>query len=218
MLGEQSLTAALANIGYRRLQPDVYRADWSTEVEHFIYLDLYGTPKEFLAVDFGMRSTESERFALQSFQKYGPSFAQRLWQDERIDCYMRFPLGLLVGDWGMRWSLTISAMSGQSLAAKVRRDIEHKLFPIIRKVTDLEQLASFLLQDVDPWIWARSNGALRAAIIIDLMRRAGKRPVEIRAPLEPHFRQIGFNTREAPDPRPESFVERVIQDSFSQSR
>src|SRR6266567_8141576 len=111
MFDEALLTNALAEVGYRRLKRHTYRAEWSTEVEHFLYFQLYGTPADLLGADFGVRTKESERFAIRSIQAYGSAAYQLIRHDERSDCTTRFCLGRFAS-WGMRNSLIVSSMSG----------------------------------------------------------------------------------------------------------
>lgn len=215
VLDKLSLTAAMADVGYEYLKRHVYRAEWSTpEVEHFIYFQLYGTPREYLAADFGIRNKEAESFAIRSIQAYGGDIYRLLRHDDRSDCSMRFSLGQLAS-WGVRSSLKISAMSGVVLAEKVGHDIEQQLFPIIRDVTDLDRLLSLLLVDAEPYPWIRCNGAMRAAMIVNLSRRLGMQPRKIHTLLKSHHKRIATNLFRASDRDPSSYVERIIEGSVS---
>lgn len=217
MLDEASLTQALAELGYRRLKRHTYRAEWSTEVEHFSYFQLYGSPADFLAADFGVRTKESEHFAIRSIQTYGAATYQLIRNNERSDCTMRFSLGQL-GSWGMRGSIIVSSMSGPDLAAKVKHDIEERLFPIVRRVTNLDALLALLLTDKEPCPWYRCNGAMRAATIVNVARRIGMAPAEIRKLLEPHLTEIGRpHLYGAPDPDPDRYIDNIIRDSIAET-
>ena len=209
---ETSVKEAMAEAGYERLKRYVYRAKWSTsEVEHFVYFQLYGTPKEYLAADFGLRNRQAEVFANKSIQAYGGDIYQLLRYDERSDCSMRFSLGQLAS-WGIRSSLKISAMATEALREKIRRDITELLFPIVRDVTSLDRLLGLLLADGEPYPWIRCNGAMRAAIVVHLAQQVGTPLSGIRARLEPYQRRIATNILKAPDPDPDSYVERIIRD------
>src|ERR1041385_656742 len=152
MYDEASLINALADLGYRRLKRHIYRAEWSTEVEHFLYFRLHGRPADLLMADAGIRTKESESFAIRSIQTYGAQAYQLIRHDERSDCFMRFDLGGFAS-WGMGNSLFVSSMPGRALAAKIKRDVEKTLFPVIRNVTSLDTLLSFLLTDEEPCPW-----------------------------------------------------------------
>src|SRR5712664_314791 len=213
VLEKPSLTAAMADVGYEYLKRHVYRAEWSTpEVEHFVYFQLYGTPKEYLAADFGIRNKEAESFAIRSIKAYGGDIYRLLRHDDRRDCSMRFSLGQLA-TWGIRSSLKISAVSGEALAEKIKHDIKQQLFPFIRDVTDLDRLLSLLLADEEPYPWIRCNGAMRAAMIAHLARRLGMQPAEIRDLLKPHNKRIAINLFSSPDRDPSSYVEKIICDT-----
>ena len=215
MLDETSLTQALTDLGYRRLKRHTYRADWSTEVEHFIYFQLYGTPADFLAADFGVRTKKSEHFAIRSVQAYDGSATSHLIRyDERSGCFMRFSLGRFAS-WGMRSSLTVSSMLGPALAAKIKHDVEERLFPVIRGVTRLDLLLAFLLTDAEPCPWYRCNGAMRAAMIVDLAARLELAPAESCKLLEPHLKDIAHHLHGAPDLAPRLYVDKIIRDSYA---
>jgi hypothetical protein len=213
MLDEVALTAVMTDIGYGRLKRHVYRADWSTpDVEHLMYFSLYGAPKDFLTVDFGLKNLRAEIFAIKEIIKYGGVVYQGLRYDERIDTFMRFSLGTLAS-WGLRESIRISEMTGAELAKKIRCDIDEKLLPVIRRVRTLDELLSVFLLDEEPFPWVRCNGAIRAGEVVNLARRLGMTPSEIRALLKPFTKWIRVNLAAAPDPDPDSYIEKLIHDS-----
>jgi hypothetical protein len=218
MLDEPALANALARLGYLRLKKHVYRAEWSTDVEHFIYFQYYGTPKAFLAADFGMRTIASESFAFRTIQQYGGGFYRRFPDrgDERCDCCMRFSLGLL-GSWGMRSSLIVPDMTGLELAQRVQADVEQKLFPIIRGVTSLDRLFSLLQTDQEPHPWLRCNGAMRAAMIANLGQRIGLQGAQVHDYLTPRMKHISHHLTEEAEGDPLAYVESTIADAFSRS-
>ncbi len=216
MYDEASLINALADLGYRRLKRHIYRAEWSTEVEHFLYFRLHGRPADLLVADAGVRTKESERFATRSIQAYGSEAYQLLRHDERSDCWIRVDLGGLAS-WGMGNSLFVSSMPGPALAAKINRDVEKKLFPVIRNVTSLDALVSFWLTDAEPCPWYRCNGALRAAMIINVAQRIGMAPAEVRQLLEPHLKEISYHLTRGPVLDPGSYVDKVIRDAFAEA-
>ncbi len=213
MLDEMALTTMLTDIGYSRLKRHVYRAEWSTpDVEHLMYFLLYGTPKDFLTVDFGLKNLQAEIFAIREITKYGGVVYQGLRYDKQTDTFMRFSLGTLAS-WGLRASIRLSAMTSAELAKKIRCDIDQKLLPVIHGVRTLDDLLSVLLLDVEPFSWVRCNGAIRAGEIVYVARRLGMTPSDIRTLLEPVRKWIRVNIAKAPDPDPDSYVEKLIHDS-----
>ena len=106
-------------------------------------------------------------------------------------------------------------MSEAGLAEKVKCDVTEQLLPIVRDVIDLDPLLSLLLADAEPYPWIRCNGAMRAAMIVNLARRLGVQAGEIRALLKPHNERIAPHLLRAPDRDPNSYVERIIEDSAS---
>jgi len=221
MFDEPSLTKALAEIGYRRVKEHVYRAEWSSDdVEHFIYLQLYGYPldvvaSDFLTAHFGIRNKDAQLFAVQSLKTYGSKSAQLIRHDD-TDCPMRFELGRLAGDWGLLDSFALSQVSGFTVASKVRDTIKYKVFPAVRHVVNVNRLLAFLLADAEPCPWIRCNGALRAGMIVDLAHRLGMEQGVIEEALKPYLERIGMELRRAPNPDPQFYVRRIIEDSFNE--
>ena len=61
MFDEKSITPGLAELGYLHLKKRTYKASWSsTEVEHFLFLSLYGGGNYFVC-EFGIRNPPAER-------------------------------------------------------------------------------------------------------------------------------------------------------------
>jgi hypothetical protein len=104
------------------------------------------------------------------------------------------------------------------LAAKIKHDVEQKLFPVIRGITSLDLLLSFWLTDAEPCPWYRCNGAMRAAMIVNVAWRLGVAPAEIRKLLEPRLREIGRpHLHKALEPDPGSYVDKVIRDAYAKA-
>lgn len=214
MFDESALESVLADAGYRRVKQNVYRADWSADVEHFIDFELYGKPKVYLAAYFGIRNKQADLFAIRSLKAYGGPLAQLIRYDERVDCLMNFSMGMLDGSGGLAPAVDTLKMSGPALATKIKNDIEQRLFPVVRNVTNFGRLISLLLADGEACRWFRSNSALRAGTIVNLASRSGMHADQVRALLTPRLEQIAIDLRSAPDPDPASFVDRIIADAF----
>jgi len=55
MLKEKTITLGLKELEYVRCGRLIYKASWSApDVEHYLCFSMYGTPREFLAGDFGV--------------------------------------------------------------------------------------------------------------------------------------------------------------------
>jgi hypothetical protein len=208
-----SIRDALARLGYRRRKRLVFRADWSTpEVEHFIYLNLYGAPKEFLAIDFGIRNDQAQRFGIEEIQKYGgrPYSAMKL--DRENDCSMIFSFGLL-SHWSPRWSLYLPSLTETELAAKIETDIECLLLPKIRGLKSNGDLLRMLISDVAPFCWKFSNGAIRAAQIANLGRQVGMDSKAIRSALQQFQKHIDSALPKDRTNASSSYLDNIVEDS-----
>jgi hypothetical protein len=210
MFDEKSITPGLAELGYLRLKKRTYKASWSsTEVEHFLFLSLYGGGNYFVC-EFGIRNPPAERFAVECLKSFGGPLFQTLRFDPRFDCHMRFSLGGLAG-WGPRWSLKLSGMSEAALADKVKCDVRDLLFPVIRSVLAPADLFSLLIKDVEPCRWLGVSGANRAAIIVYLGRRMGMQTSELEPTLKPYLKEIAGSLGR--DVASCSFLEEVLRQS-----
>jgi hypothetical protein len=218
MFKDTLLASAMGEVGFRRVGRYIYRADWSTiDVEHFVFFSPYGTPIDYLAADFGVRNQRAQTFALEEIRIYGGNVYQLMETNQETNCPMRFSLGR-VASWGIRSSLKISSMSDRALAAKIKEDIEARLFPIVQQVAGIDRLLSFLMEDRESHSWVQCNGAIRAAMIIDLGVRQGISEAELQSMLEPYYRRIATNLLNAPDPDAASYIKKVIGDAISKGR
>jgi hypothetical protein len=210
---EPAVRAAMADVGYRRIKRHIYRAEWSTaDVEHFVYFQLWGVSKAYLSADFGVRNKEATSFAVRSIKAYGGQIYQIMRHDDRTDCVMVFSLGQLAS-WAPRHSLRWLGMPSATLSETIKRDIGIKLLPLMQSVTSLDSQLSFLLEDTEEHAWIYSNGAIRAAIIINLATRIGWTPDEIRTVLRPHHNRMRHQL-DRTDGDPVSFIEKVINDAI----
>ncbi|SRR5258708_6099940 len=212
MLREKTITLGLKELGYVRCGRFVYKAGWSTsEVEHYLYFSTYGTPKEFLTGDFGVRNEAAQLFGVKCIQAYGGAIYHLLEGDEPTHCYMRFPLGKIAG-WNPRWSLAISTQPEDALVNVVKEAVREKLLPEIRDVTNLGRLLSLLVRDEEPVRWVHVNGAMRAAQIAYLARVLGIGTAEIRSMLRRRENELFAHLKGATLDCA-SYIERIIDDS-----
>jgi len=189
MFDEKPMTSGLAELGYLRLKKRTYKASWSSEdVEHFLFLSLH-SGRHYFTCDFGIRNPPAERFALECLKLHGGPFFQTIRFDPRYGCSMRFSLGRLAG-WGFRSTLTISDMSEEALADKVKSDVRDLLCPVVRSILAPADLFSLLVKNVEPCRWLGVSGALRAAMIAYLGRRMGIETSELESMLQPYLRDI----------------------------
>jgi hypothetical protein len=213
MFDEASLKVALAEIGYRRLKRHVYRGEWSTEIEHFLYFRLTGTPKEFISANFGIRTKDADAFAHRAITAYeGEIFRLFPVGKDPDNCVMRFTFGQLAS-WSGTARLYIPAMSGPALAAKIQHDIARILVPVVRQVTTLDRFLGLALSNTEFCPWVGGNGAMRAAVIIYVARQLGAQPDDIRAMLAPYQMRIEPQLRKGREPDPGAYIEKLIADA-----
>src|SRR5262249_16045264 len=132
-------------------------------------------------------------------------------QDERKQCYMRFPLGKLAG-WNPRWSLNLSRMSDVELAESIRRAVSEKLFPVVRNVVNINQLMSLRMSDEEPVRWIHVNGAMRMAQIAFLASKLDAGVIEIRAMLQRRANEIRAHLRGG-TLEPASYIDHIVEDA-----
>ncbi|MBR1120784.1 hypothetical protein JQ628_04590 [Bradyrhizobium lablabi] len=212
MLKEKTITLRLKELGYLRCGRFIYKASWSApDVEHYLYFSTYGSPKEFLAGDFGVRNEAAQSFGVKCVRAYGGAIYRLVEQDEPMRCYMRFPLGKIAG-WSPRWSLTLSNQPEADLVDLISEAVRYQLFPVIREVTNLGRLLSLLEKDEEPVRWVHVNGAMRAAQIAYLARLLGMGTAEIRSMLRRRENELVAHLRGATLDCA-SYIERIIDDA-----
>lgn len=212
MLKEATIARALKGFGYVRCGRFEYRAAWSTpDAEHFLFFSMYGTPREFLAADFGIRNVAAQTFGVKCVRAYGGAVYQLVEQNEPNRCYMRFPLGKQAG-WEPRWSLSLSNQIEADLVTLIELALRDHLIPAVRDVTDIGGLLSLLEQDEEPVRWVHVNGAMRAAQIAYLARTLGLKEPEIRSVLRRRESELFAHLRGATLDCA-TYIERVMDDA-----
>jgi len=213
---EIAINETLSDLGYKRMKRFTYRALWSTSgVEHFLYLEFYGTPKHLLTAGFGFRNLSAELFSLRSIRSYGGELYRLIRHDERFDCAMNFSFGRLRSP-VRRWSLNTPDFSGSGLAERLKSEIEDVLLPRIQSIRGLSEFHALLLSDVEPFPWVACNGAIRAAQVVAIGRQIGMKATKIRAALRPREQWIRVGLHTACDP--EYYIEKVLDDWDAQVR
>ena len=155
---------ALGPLGYKRLKRDVYRATWSTSIEHFIYVTNFGPQASRVAMTCGMRQLSAEKFSLHCLRTFGGHAYSAMRNNLSFDCMMQLPIGRLAG-WGMHGSLTIGDFSPDQIVEKVRRDTGAFAIPHIQNIKLEADLYREFTVRIDTWpIHSRNDAALAAQI------------------------------------------------------
>ncbi len=127
------LAPALAEIGYKKVARLTYRGEWSTsEVEHVLKLETYGTPKIYLTGSAGLQNPQASVFADQCRDRYAD---RTILQCLREFKYVpppwfyptQFPIGLLLHG-SLPWWLDISACSPSELARILANPCDPSLY------------------------------------------------------------------------------------------
>jgi hypothetical protein len=139
----------------------------SAKIDHFLYLQFYGTRGELLAVHFGFRNLQVQSFAIQEGLKYGGDQYKSIKYKEKFDCASRFSLGRIAG-WTHRWSLDLWSLSLDRLVECVRAAVVGELNPLVQKISGLPDLFEVLRSNQFPFEWFYSNALWRTAQVIRL--------------------------------------------------
>lgn len=207
MLNECVLTETLADLGYERVKPLVYKICGRGGIlEHFLKLTVWGPEREFLAVDFSFRERHAQDFGIECVRLYGGDIYGALQYDQEVGCSMSFSLGRWVG-WKPRGSLRLTTTSMDTISTVIESSLQERVVPIIRELNDQAQLLSVLVRDSEPFRWAYVNGAIRAAQIVFLASDKMVHWQDIELLLAPFKRQIWANLGKGKDP--DSFVNDV---------
>jgi hypothetical protein len=207
---DESLVERAMQAGqYVRVSEYVYRAAWSTsEVEHFVYIDIVNRRKEYLSGRFGMRNPEAEVFSISCLRKYGSELLRKhVRHNAKIDCTMNYDFAHLytpLRPW------RISTSSPSEISARLSELVTTRLWSVVHGVTRLPELFQLLVSDRAPFIWSPVNGALRAAQIVRIGIQLGNRPSELISSLKSKLDPIRLGLGQGAPESAESYVRRLI--------
>jgi len=208
---KMAIEQSLISLKYEPVGNSAYKALWGEKsIEHFLYFSIYGTPKQFVSADFGLRNSQAEQFAVDTVKEIGGRLYRTLRHDSERDCKMRFPFGKVAG-WTPRWSISTARMSEQDLVDRIQIDVTRFLFPLVKPIVTAQSFLELLLLDRDPFHWFRVNAAIRAAQIGFLARRFGSGSTEIRTMLSPFKTEIA--TALPSSVTPKEFIKEVVRRS-----
>jgi hypothetical protein len=197
---EASIGPVLLEAGYKQLDKFVYKAIWSSaDVEHFIYLDESGKRKGIFAGRFGIRNPDAEAFKCRSYSALQRRISlQRAPVRRTQELHDAFPLR------------TVDPIG----LVLLLQDIAERLHPVVRDMTTIDKFLSFLIKDGEPFWWALTNGAIRAAQIGALASKSGIGPDQIRSMLQPRLLLIanGFPRSSPMREDPAAYVDRILAD------
>jgi hypothetical protein len=200
MLHEGALAEALAGLGYKCVQPFVYKAfSAGGLIQHYLYFTVWGTGNEFLSGDFGFRECQAQNFGIECVRLYGGAVYGALQYDPEVDCSMTYSLGKLAA-WGPRSSFNLAETPIETIVARVTSSVQKWVVPLIRELDDESKLLSVLVHDSEPCRWVYINGAIRAAQIIFLASRQMIAWDKIELSLAPFKKEIWANLGKGKNP------------------
>jgi hypothetical protein len=206
------LAQALTKIGYRRVAKLTYRADWSTsEVEHILTFDTYGTPKAFLTGDIGFRNQDADAFAEQCSSRYAdPIIRKSDFVPPPWWCWMHCSLGMLANWKGA--NLYTPDYSQAELGGRVAAAVRDFLLPYVGGVTTIGRLFDFLAKDTEPMRWFRTGGYFRAAEVAFLGSKLGVTSGKLVEILRPYGREMR-NGIDMKMMTPDDYIARIVHDA-----
>jgi hypothetical protein len=224
MIRESLLNDTMTELNYARLkrvfrQPGgeyfVYRKVGGNEsVKHFLYFWLYGNKKQYLVCEYGIKNQLADTFAIESIQGYGGDLYKLIKYDNEVDCIMRFSFGRLAS-WPTRSSLYIDDALDEAIVKRISDDLKEILFPAIENVASLDTLLGLLLGDANHCPWSLLNGAMRAALIINIAWQVGAPAEYILDSLRPHYESIKIHLQRGPVQDPGSYAELLVRDLYN---
>jgi hypothetical protein len=204
---------ATLDAGYEPIDNLVYKAIWSSsEVEHFVYFVESGKRGGAFLGWFGMRNVEAEFFSVNAIRSYSGEFHfQALKYDRRKSCTMRFQFGILDRS---GWCITVPTMSNVEIDRCVGEFISKYLYPILSNIATIDKYLGLIVSDAEPFRWALTNGAIRAAQIVALAAKAGLTRDWVRSVLEPRLQFISNGLARSAPMRadPAGYVEKLMAD------
>jgi hypothetical protein len=206
------LASALVGEGYERVAKLTYRADWSTaDVEHILLFSTYGSPKEFLTGELGVRNKEAESFAEGCRSRYAdPIIRNSDFVPPRWWCWLHCSLGSLANWPGA--NLFMPNFASDELKRKVTEAVTGFLRPYVGAVTTVQRLFDFLAQDSEPMRWFRTGPYFRAAEVVYLGRKLGVPSERLQEIARPYSKLVA-NGIDLKAMTPEEYILRIIKDA-----
>lgn len=186
---EGALGAALSDLGYARVEKQVFRAPWSTEtVDHYVclrWLPRYG-PR--LSVEIGIRHREAQDFAVEILRKHGPLPLRdlidvgKLIEADKHGCLHRTKLEALRSG-PFPWSLDLAELGAETSVEITLGGLQETLVPMVASIGDDPAMYGFLTQKLAEAHWP-PHGAARAAEAIFIGKRLSYPQARIFADIE----------------------------------
>ena len=210
MFREAPVRDAMASVDFERVRRLVYRhpRDFA-DVNHFLYFNVWGTPKEYLAAVYGLGNLQADNYATRCLLKYGGRVYERWKRNRAEEAVTRISFGRLAG-WRPRDSIHVQQVTDDILTRKIAASVNAHLVPLCKKVRTRADLLTLLTSDAEPVSWALTNGAARAAQIAYLALNLGESAVTVRKRLRCFDRYVAAQLTGELDAG--EFIERVIRD------
>jgi hypothetical protein len=203
------LATGLEPIGFVKVDKILFRAARGERtIEHFIELNLFGSPVNNVACDYGLRSLLALEFALSSLKLYGGEVYNRLgWKLPVFN--VRCQVGRSC-NWSPRSSLRISDYGIKALVEKAVTDIGAVITPGAGGVVSLESYCDTLIADGGLFPWITCNAAMRAAEYIFVSRQLGKPEQAVASALQ-RYTEIDIKSGLDRGVDPNEFIRQTIE-------
>ena len=186
---EGALGAALSDLGYARVEKQVFRAPWSTEtVDHFVYLRWLPRYGPRLSVEIGIRHREAQSFALGVLHNYGPwplrdlVDVRKLIESDKHGCLHRTKLETLCSR-PFPGSFDLTELGPEACVKITVEGLQETLFPMVAGIGDDPAMYGFLMQTPVDAHWP-PHAAARAAEAIFIGKRLNYPQARIFADIE----------------------------------
>jgi len=181
MLIEEMMTT----LQYRKLSRGTYKSSLSnSEVEHYVLFKRWGSGRDILTAFFAFRQIDIEKRSYELLSMYRGDHIPV--KDDILSKFsMKFNFEFLKPGLSP-WPILLSTLREHCVADIIYSEITRKLMPLIEPVTDASSLYERLLADEEPCSWYRTNGAIRAAYLLQLGQKVGIPLEETRKSIQKH--------------------------------
>jgi hypothetical protein len=207
------LRAILNSVDYQYMSKNLFRKNSSTKiVEHYLFFEVWGRPKNFLQFDFGVRNENAEKFARHCQIKYGNPLFREFREADLEACSMRFPVEAFYDSNSLGY-IDYAAVGPVKLNEYVKELVVLNLFPVIEKIATIATLFEFLISDPPYAPWFRIDGVLRIAQVAYLAKECGYNSTRCEKLLNEVYKKASLSVANEPMEK-EYFLQGILFELF----
>lgn len=162
----------LEELEYKSISKWVFKNNWNSHsIEHYIFFQSFGVPKEFLSMKSSLCNSKTENFSRLAIKKFGPPLYKIMKTRKHHECTLIREFTFDKKD--NVYAIYVPEYSIEKIVDKLKCAISYDFIKFVKSVNSQNDLLSILKSDGGEFAWYRSNCAIRAAQIVYLSIYAG---------------------------------------------